>query len=161
MNFKKKNGYVGIDISIALIIIMIAIPTIVGIIYNISKSKNDTVKKTEATSIAINIIETVKGYGVAGLSNDITYDDQISDDLLDRFNSIYNNAATKSDDNKSIILEKNDVTYEINFEVTDYASTEEGIGIEAASNVVKLIKVKVTYKQGKDLKDVEIQTAIN
>ena len=36
-NLRKNNGFAGIDISISMIIILIFIPTIFGIVYNIGK----------------------------------------------------------------------------------------------------------------------------
>ena len=37
MNLKKNNGFVGVDISVAVIILLILVPTITGMIYNINK----------------------------------------------------------------------------------------------------------------------------
>ena len=43
--FKKNSGFAGIDISISMIIILIFIPTIFGIVYNIQKIKADVKRK--------------------------------------------------------------------------------------------------------------------
>ena len=40
MNLKNNKGYVGIDASIAVLILLIIIPTIAGMIYNVNKTNN-------------------------------------------------------------------------------------------------------------------------
>lgn len=51
MNYRKNNGFAGIDISISMIIILIFIPTIFGVVYNIQKT-NTSVKR-ESTAVSI------------------------------------------------------------------------------------------------------------
>ena len=52
---KKNNGFAGIDISISMIIILIFIPTIFGIVYNVGKTNAEVKRKTKAISIAHDI----------------------------------------------------------------------------------------------------------
>ena len=63
MNLREEKGFTGIDISIAVIIILIFIPTIFGVIYNSSKSRQ--IANRQATSInkAVEILEEAKGFG--------------------------------------------------------------------------------------------------
>ena len=58
--FKKNSGFAGIDISISMIIILIFIPTIFGIVYNIQKINADVKRKSTAVNIATNVLEIVK-----------------------------------------------------------------------------------------------------
>ncbi len=51
MNLRNNNGFTGIDIAIAVIIILIFIPTVFGITYNIHKTNRAIDAETEATSI--------------------------------------------------------------------------------------------------------------
>jgi hypothetical protein len=51
MNFRKNQGFAGVDISISVIIILIFIPTIFGIVYNIGKTNGDLKRKSKAVDI--------------------------------------------------------------------------------------------------------------
>lgn len=51
MNLRKNNGFAGVDISISMIIILIFIPTIFGIVYNIQKTNSSVNRKSEAVGI--------------------------------------------------------------------------------------------------------------
>ena len=60
MNFKSNKGYTGADISIALIILLIFIPTIGAIIFNITLANNNTKRKVVAMNFATSILELAK-----------------------------------------------------------------------------------------------------
>ena len=161
MILKNNKGYVGIDISISLIIVLIIVPTIVGIVYNINKSKSNTIKKTEATSIAVNTIEVMKGMGIDNIT-DFALDDTINNDnpIFIGLKTIYSSAELAGD-NKSIIITKDDITYKITFTITDYALTPTGENVSANSGVVKVVNVDVQYKDGSNTENVQINTAIS
>ena len=59
-NLRKNNGFAGIDISISMIIILIFIPTIFGIVYNIGKNNEEVTRKATAVGIATNVLEIAK-----------------------------------------------------------------------------------------------------
>ena len=60
INLKENKGFAGIDISISMIIILIFIPTIFGIVYNIGKANAEVKRKSTATSIASDVLEIIK-----------------------------------------------------------------------------------------------------
>lgn len=60
MNLRNNKGFAVEDISIAVIIIMIFIPTVFGAIYNIQKSDVEIKRKVEAIKIATDLLD--KGY---------------------------------------------------------------------------------------------------
>ena len=168
MKLKNNKGYVGIDASIAVLILLILVPTIVGMIYNSNKTKNLIDRKTQAINIAVNTIEAMKGIGV-DVINDPTKN--IPYELKTSLGNIYtlnedeiltsepgeNNVNTIS----GISLTKDDNTYKITVTIQDYADTTEGKTESAQSGYVKIVKAIVEYKSGKDIKNVELSTVIS
>ena len=61
MKLKDNKGYVGIDISISLIVLIILVPAIMAIVFTISSTRLTTKLKTEASNIAVNVVESAKG----------------------------------------------------------------------------------------------------
>jgi len=151
MKFKNNKGYVGIDASMSLIILLIIVPTLVGMIYNVNKTNNLIDRKTQAISIAVNTIETAKGIEIADLT---------SEEVITELKQIY--PAIDETDSTLTIDDKD--TYKIEVEIKDYADTEEAeqreteTGIEIQSGKVKIVKVIVTFKSGKDIEKIELTT---
>ena len=69
MKLKNNKGYVGIDVSIAVLILMILIPTITSAFYNVNSSKHNTQIKTECLNLIVNSLETAKTVGLENLDN--------------------------------------------------------------------------------------------
>lgn len=148
MNFKNNKGYVGIDASIAILVLLIIIPTVAGMIYNVNKTNNLIERKTEALSIAVNTIETAKGIGVETLDKETV--------IKELKNNIYTELDTTE-----LTLTKDDNTYKIEIVIQDYAETDEGISQSAISGLTKIINVKVIFKSGEEQKNVELNTVIS
>ena len=157
MNFRKNNGYVGVDASMAVLILLILIPTITGIIFNINSSKNATTRKTEATSIAANTIEAIKGIGIDEINS--STDEELYEKIKTELDNIYTGATR---DGNTITLTKEENTYQIIIEnIEDFADTDEGNAIDADEGIVKKVTVIVNYKSGNKPQSVEISTAIS
>lgn len=150
MNLKSNKGYVGIDASIAVLVLLILIPTITGMIYNVNKTNNLIDRKTEALSIAINTIETAKGLGLEALGKENVIQD-LKDDLYSELDI----------EEENVTLIKNENTYKIEIDIQDYADTEEGKAQSAIEGVSKIINVKVIFKSGKEQKNIELSTVIS
>ena len=148
MNLKNNKGYVGIDASIAVLVLLIIVPTLVGMIYNVNKTNNFIDRKTEAISIAVNTIEVAKGIEVSVLDTDT-----VIQDLKD---NIYTELDTTE-----MTLTKDNNTYKIEVDIQDYADTTEGTAQSATSGYVKIVNVTVTYRAGKQEKNIELNTVIN
>ena len=56
MNLKSSKGFIGTDLTVAMIIIIITIPTIFGILYNIAKSNNYAKRQAYAVKIATDVL---------------------------------------------------------------------------------------------------------
>lgn len=150
MNLKKNNkGYVGVDISIAVIILLILIPTIMGIVY----SNNSTIAladtKAGAINIAVNAIEAAKG--IANLEN--VTPQNIYNELSE---GTYNGKMGLNSDNEEVI-QTDKASYKLTVTVTDYSE----IDTNATANMVKTVKAVVQYKiKGKELQSIELSTVL-
>lgn len=145
MNFRKNKGYVGIDASLGVLILLIMVPTLVGMIYNVKKTNNFIDRKAEAISIAVNTIETAKG--IDNLE-DVTQE-EIGDTLEEIYGTYFNNT--------DFTITKNDVTYKIEIDIKDYSE----IDTTAESNIVKTVTATVIFKSGKEQKSIDLSTVLS
>ena len=143
MNLKNNKGYVAIDASIAVLVLLIIVPTIAGMIYNVNKTNNYIDRKTEAISIAINTIEVAKGIDIT----ELTEEKWISD-LKEIYEEI---------DKTELTLTIKDNTYKIEIDIEDYNDINE----LAEAGKVKTITVIVTFKSGNQNQNIELSTVIN
>ena len=144
MNLKKNKGYVGIDAAIAVLILIIVIPTLAGIIYNINKTNKIIDRKTEAISIAVNTMEVAKGIGYAGMSG--ISNNQIQTNIVSSLRTtVYPSLTTEQ------TFIKNSNTYKIDVEVTDYSES---------GKIGKNVKATVTYMIGNSKEEVVLNTII-
>lgn len=169
MKIKNNKGYVAIDASIAVLILLIIIPTIAGMIYNVNKSNNFIERKTEAINIAVNTIEIVKGIGANGELNETTVRNNIAELYTLTEEDVYTMVENINDKINSITgtITNNENTYKIKIDIQDYANTQEATdkqtetGIEIESGLVKIVEVTVEYRSGKETKSIKLNTAIS
>ena len=57
---KNEKGFTGVDIAISVVILMVFVTVITSMFYNLTVTSKRIERKTEATSIAIKTIETMK-----------------------------------------------------------------------------------------------------
>ena len=134
MNLKNNKGYTGVDISIAMIIIMIFIPTLFGISYSVQKTSSEVKRKSEAIAIATDIIESAKTVS---------------------YNSLDNLSAESYISSLETKYSKN-VSYDINIEVANYYPAD--VNEEDRVDQIKTVKVTVTYPIGNKTKSIDIST---
>mgnify|MGYP004568333481 CR=1 FL=1 len=152
MNIKNNKGYFAIDASVAMIILLIVVPLIAGMIYNITKANSSMARKAEAVNIAVNSIEAIKGIEIAKLNDNTTMDANIKQALKQVYGNLDENEMT---------LEKDEITYQIEYQITDYASTDAGQNVQAIEGKTKIIQVTVKYKNQKVTKEIKLETAIS
>lgn len=157
MNFRKNNGFTGIDISISMIIILIFIPTVFGIVYNIQKTNVSVKRESKAVSIAIDVLEIAKSkpYDAVKL--------EASSDFLTSLNknysqSTYTNSSTEESDYEYIyysLTGEDDEHYQIQIGLQNYypSSTEQ-------EDLIKKIKVTVFYPVGNMIENIDISTVL-
>lgn len=144
MNLKKQNGYVGVDIAVSLLILMILLPTITGMIYNISKTNGETAREAKAINLTTNALEIAKSIG-ANTLNITNWQSGIKSEFIE----------IKSEDSY-LVLEEDTGSYKINLSIVDYANSNEG----AIENKVKTVTAEVQYFISGKTKTIKISTVI-
>ena len=147
MNLKSNKGYLGVDISIAVIILLILVPTIMGIVFNINRTQNEEDIKAGALNLAVNTMEISKGIDMTELTpNKII--ENLSQDLYS--GQIENSAVNP------IVVTTSKAVYKVGISVTDYKDENP----EATENIVKTVKATVTYKIRGEEKTIELSTVV-
>ena len=146
----SQKGITGVDITISIFIIVIFSSLIATIFYNISIA--NTSKKRNATA-SIYITEVLEEVGK------MNYDDVTTELLKSHITEKYSNSS-------DIYIEDYNGNYEVNgytitMEVTNYNETygeENGVSYDnrGKEDVIKIVKVKVEYKVGKNIDFIEI-----
>lgn len=135
MNLRKENGFTGIDISVALIIIIIFVGIIATLIYNFEIQSKEVKRKSEATSIIIDILEYAKN---------TPFEDVNLENLNNYKETKY--ANLKGYDIQIICENDIDILQEI--ELND------------SMNMAKKVTVNITYLVEKDKQNLNIYTWI-
>ena len=148
MDLKQNKGFVGIDISISVLSLIILIPTIMGIVYNINKSNNSAKIKSEALNIAINAVETAKGMEIKNVT--------VSNLLTEFLNKNTQYTVTTDSTNNVDIVATDTGSYKLSYDVEDYNEHET----TATANIVKTVKATVKYKIGNEEKSIDLSTVI-
>ena len=174
MNLKNNKGFAGIDVSIAIIILLILVPVIGGITFSITKSGNDMEKKTYAMTIATRVLEEAKS--INNLENIYSKNADVVEENPDNIyiTNLINNIETTLEDNRYLpkivtenskdmiqfsMLDVKENLYKVVIDVDDFAdyTTIEN----PQKNIVKKVTAKVTYSLGKKTDTIEISTIIS
>ena len=151
-NLRKNNGFAGIDISISMIIILIFIPTIFGIVYNIGKINSNIKRKSSAVSLATEVLEVVKSEKYDDV---VTTNGKLCNDLKAKYaESDYKNEE-KEEAGYSykyfMSVGENSEHYQIQVGIKNYYPNDtENL------DLVKQVKVRVFYSIGSEIKNIDI-----
>lgn len=154
MNFRSNKGYVMTDISIAVIILLILVPTIMGLVYNIGVNRRATETKSEAINIAVNAIEAAKGISLEELN------EQKVLEILETNSETYHYNFTDNDfTNKEGTIKTEKASYKLLINVEDFANSENAPQ-DVEPNIIKTVKATVEYRlRGKD-QNIELSTVV-
>lgn len=141
MSIKEEKGISGIDIVVSVIILTIFISLIGNIITNINLNSKDIERKTQATSYAVDEIETIKASGYLE-----TYKDKgiNQEDII--------NEQDINDDSGNFTGYHKKVT------IKDYQLIKKDTTKE--KNILKQLTVEISYKSGSKDKNIQISTYI-
>lgn len=167
MNLRNNKGYAGIDIGVATIILVILIPFIGGMIYNISKNNKQMDMKTYAINLASNVLEVTKSTNIEYLYSNLEDKPETSDtgetyltNLNNKIENRITDANVQSEGGKEYIIfsvqdsKKNH--YKIVIDILDLAKEDT----TKQENVVKTAKVTITYSLANNLETIEMSTVI-
>lgn len=164
MNFKNNKGITGVDLSVALIIIVLFVGIISSLVYNFATSSRNINRKATATDIAIYKIENLKQDFIN--NNGVTEPD-------DNNNTLVEYAELKDAGNIEFYDSSTDAyktPYKVETKITKFAHYNEssyvqGLSIEDKNrilqeNLLKIVEVTVSYRSGNKEENVQIKTAI-
>lgn len=138
----SQRGYTGIDISISVIVIFIFVSLIAMLIYNFNSSADELKIKSDATYIAVNEIEKIKGQGFSeflGMNKDTTVDKN--------GNSLVNQPVEGKEGFYRTIS------------ILDYKDINQAEDI--LEDMVKKVTVKISYMYKGKEKSVELSTILS
>ena len=130
MKLKNNKGVAGVDIAVSVVILTIFVSVIAGLFYNIASTSKKIDNKSVATNIAIEIMEKIKAIGFGNL---------ITTEAAE-------NGRVNIEDFQGI-QETLPAGYNAEISVEDY----KGEGL------IKIARVYVTYKEGKDNREIKIE----
>lgn len=151
MKLKNNKGFVGVDTSIAIIILLIFIPTISAIIYNINKENNNVQRKAQALNFAVNVMEIAKGIEPKELTMEKLETEITEFYKLDT--AISNTNMTDG----TINITKDKISYNLILSIKDYNEIDNTV----EQNKAKQVKVIVTYLSGGKEQKIELETAVS
>ena len=137
MKIKSEKAFTGIDITIAIIIITIFVAIISVLFYNINFSTEKSERKSKATYYAIDEIEKIK--------------------IMD-----FSEICAKEEELECQNVQLDEGYYKT-IEILDYKDTieNEEEKDDILENMVKIAKVTISYKAGKNEEKVEISIVIS
>lgn len=141
MNIRNNKGVTGVDLSVALIIIVLFVGLIIMLVNNFGVSTKGINRTTIATNIAIVKIEELKSLEYDTLNGTtVEYKDE--------------NGITQASAPYKVTTE---ITKYIDSEYVNNLSDEEK---EKMQDVIKIVKVTVEYKVGNKNENIDISTVI-
>ncbi len=150
MNLRSNKGYVLTDASVSIIILLVLVPVIMGIVYQINITQRTIETKTEAINIAINAVEAAKGLSVEELNKS---------NIIDNLRAIYGVDTNETDNGVKITTrDKNgneNLNYLLFLVVKDYAENSSG-----KTNVVKTVNATVKYRAKGEDKEISLSTVV-
>ena len=157
MKLQKNKGYVMTDASIAIIILLILVPTIMGIVYSIGVTKRATETKSEAINIVTNAIEAAKGISLSELNEQAILNSIKTDIYTDKMTineeTVDENAIYKG------IIKTNKASYQVTTNVVDYKDGKQDDDT-IVENVVKTVTATVKYRLSGTDQEISLSTVV-
>ena len=148
MKIKNQEGFTSIDLTVSIILITLFIALIVAIMYTINANFISIERRTEATNYAINEIETLKAQNF----------EDLQDTPTDGTNDFVNMTEKEGEGNTTI---EKTTGFSKKITIIDYSNLPENQGDDTiVSGLVKKVTVEIAYKEGEEIKTVELSTVI-
>lgn len=152
--FKSEKGFTLIDITVALIIVLLLMSVISILFFNLTKSSKAIERESQATYIATNIIEAYRA---------MDYDDE-------KLSVNYNGAMLATENGHKVatttitdgmqLVEGQAISVPDGYLATARVENYRPEGETEDNDLVKKIKVTVKYKVANETKEVVLETSI-
>ena len=148
MKIKNNKGLTGVDVTISVIILTIFVSLIANMFYNVSQIGNAVNRKSEATYVAVQIIEAMKQVNYDDLPTGLTEDTTAIN--LEKLNELL------IDEDKIVL--KNGYSVDINVE--NYKKIKGETEGEELEDILKRVTVTVKYNEKAKEQTVELTTVV-
>ena len=138
---KNEKGFTGVDIAISVVILMVFVTVITSMFYNLTVTSKRIERKTEATSIAIKTIETMKILEFDKLTEGMDLED-INNLISDKIEVPNRYTVTVSVDNSTYADVIKIISVQVGYKL---GKQEETINIETLVKKYTQIEITVTY----------------
>lgn len=161
MKIKNNKGITGIDITVAIVILALFISLITSMFYNVSVIGKSVNRKSEATYLAVQVIEGAKQLGYDKLPKGYVEESDLEEQTEEEAEAA-NTIINFEDLNR--LLEENGITaitlkngYSVDISVENYRKIKGDLTLE---DMLKRITVTVDYKDNKKDQSLELSAVI-
>lgn len=162
INFKNNRGITGIDLAVAMIVIVLFVSLIFALFYNVYISTVGVRRNEQAISYAVAILETIEQYDYEDVTTEEEPEDIFINDLQAVVDNINKDTAPEIENRKTRIVRENTNIetftnpYIITIDVTRYEKEDHTETLD----IVKTITLNTYYRIGKkeEKEKVEIKT---
>lgn len=142
MELRKQEGFTGIDISIAIIILFIFVSIIATLSYQMNSAYKEIERRGQAIEIAVEEIEKIKN------------------ERFERYQGLYTTSTTDNEGNALVNQEiEGKQGYSKTIIIKDYTEIEGNK--EKIKDAVKKATVKITYQSKGEEQTVELSTILS
>ena len=138
---KRNKGFTGVDIAVSVVIFTIFVTVIASMFYNLSVTENRIQRKTEATNLAIKVIETMKVIEFDKLTEGMTIND-INNLITDKIEVPNGYNVTVGVDNSTYPDVIKIISVQIDYKL---GKQDETINIETLVKKYTQIEITITY----------------
>lgn len=153
---REEKGFTGVDLTIAVIILMLFVALITTLFYNVYLSSSSTKRSATANSYIIDVFENI---------DRMTYEEVQQDNIVNSSTDTFVQVLqAKLIENSKIdnVLIKRGITedknlakpFQLEISVSNYNQTE---GNTDKEDLIKIIKVRMKYKVGKKVETIDSQ----
>ena len=138
---RNNKGFTGVDIAVSVVIFTIFVTVITSMFYNLSVTENRIQRKTEATNLAIKVIETMKVIEFDKLTEGMTIND-INNLITDKIEVPNGYNVTVGVDNSTYPDVIKIISVQIDYKL---GKQDETINIETLVKKYTQIEITITY----------------
>ncbi|MCI8272509.1 MAG: hypothetical protein HFJ55_00295 [Clostridia bacterium] len=148
MKLNDNKGATGVDITVAIVILMIFVTFITSLFYNLSTSSVRIERKTTATYLAITTIEGLKEIGFEGIKTSDVVDRRLT--TVEQITGQNVEAGWKIDVSSGQTIIDIPQGYTVKISIENPRNSENAAD-DKLGEIAKLVRVEVSYTTGKDI----------
>ena len=146
---KKNNGITQMDLTIAVIVIVLFVSVISTLFYNVYIRGQAVKRSSEANGLIVQILESISA---------IPYDDIVIEEDGSSIITLLDNIGIEKQSIENSVYTGKISGYTITVKVEKYIDLEQNKDKLDLEDVIKIITVKVGYKVSDNINQIEIST---